>query len=441
MNNNVNGRRARIARAGALATVSALLLAGCSMGAPSSSTTNNAQSGGKLTVWVMQGDQSADTLKAINDRFTKETGAKVDVQTQVWADINTKVTTALSTDTPPDVIDLGNTQVAGFAESGGLLDLTDKADDMRQGHTWLSGLEEPATIDGKLYGIPALGAAGAVIYNKKVWAAAGIENPPSTYEELEADLQKLKDANPSSDFSPFYMPGRDWKSAARWIWDAGGDFAEQQSDGTWKSTLSSDTAVKGIEQWLEFQHKWSSEASRSLDTGNPDFSQLLAEGKTGAILNNSAGIRTIQQYNPDIKADDLGSFPMPGVSGKLQPAMMAGSVWGVAQKSRNQDLALKWIKIAASPEIQKDYVFAKDGWMPNYVEGLDEVMKSADFPSYLTGFFESAKDTKATPASPQWLTIENDSSLNCFGDIATGTSSIKDAVKSFDDHANSLYSK
>ncbi|WP_204314841.1 sugar ABC transporter substrate-binding protein [Bifidobacterium aerophilum] len=434
-------RTKRISAAIALAAASALTLSGCSMGAPSGGSQQDASAGGKLTVWIMQGDQSEDTIKAINERFTKETGVKVDVQTQVWADINTKVTTALSTDTPPDVIDLGNTQVAGFAVSGGLLDLTDKADDMRQGHTWLSGLEEPATIDGRLYGIPALGAAGAVIYNKKMWSAAGIDNPPSTYEELETDLQKLRDANTDKDFSPFYMPGRDWKSAARWIWDAGGDFAEQQSDGTWKSTLSSDKSLKGIDQWLEFQHKWSSEASRSLDTGNPDFSQLLAEGKTGAILNNSAGIRTIQQYNPDLTTDDLGSFPMPGASGKLQPAMMAGSVWGVAQKSKRQELALKWIKIAASPEIQKDYVFAKDGWMPNYVEGLDEVMKSADFPSYLTGFFESAKDTKATPASPQWLTIENDSSLNCFGDIATGATTAKAAAKSFDEHADSLYAK
>ena len=77
----------------------------------------------------------------------------------------------------------------------------------------------------------------------------------------------------------------------------------------------------------------------------------------------------------------------------------------------------------------------------NYVEGLDKAMASSDFPDYLTGFFESAKRTKATPASPQWLTIENDGSLQCFKDIATGSQDAATAAKTFDEHANGLYSK
>ena len=186
---NVRPAIRRVLQATAIVTAAALTLAGCSMGAPSSDT---GSSDGKLTVWVMQGDQSEATIKAINDQFTKETGVEVNIQNQQWKDISTKITTALSTSTPPDVLDLGNTQVAGFAASGGLMDLTDHADELRQGVTWLSGLEEPATVDGKLYGIPALGAARAVVYNKKTWAAAGINEPPTTYAELEADLQILK---------------------------------------------------------------------------------------------------------------------------------------------------------------------------------------------------------------------------------------------------------
>ena len=77
------------------------------MGAPSSDT---GSSDGKLTVWVMQGDQSEATIKAINDQFTKETGVEVNIQNQQWKDISTKITTALSTSTPPDVLDLGNTR-------------------------------------------------------------------------------------------------------------------------------------------------------------------------------------------------------------------------------------------------------------------------------------------------------------------------------------------
>lgn len=128
------------------------------------STVNGA--GKTVTVWVMTDDYTTETLDAINTEFTKQTGAKVDVQVQAWDGITTKITTALATSTPPDVLDLGNTQVASFAATGGLKDLTPYAADLKQGQTWVAGLADPATVDGNLYAVPGFAGARAVIYNK-----------------------------------------------------------------------------------------------------------------------------------------------------------------------------------------------------------------------------------------------------------------------------------
>ena len=159
--------------------------------------------GETLTVWVMTGDYTDETIAAINDEFTAQTGAKVDVQTQQWDGITTKISTALATSTPPDVLDLGNTQVASYAANGALLDLTPYRDDLKQGQTWLTGLEEPATVDDSLYAVPGFAGARAVIYNKTMWAQAGITEAPTTYDELTADLDALKatleDAEASSE--------------------------------------------------------------------------------------------------------------------------------------------------------------------------------------------------------------------------------------------------
>ena len=84
---NVRPAIRRVLQATAIVTAAALTLAGCSMGAPSSDT---GSSDGKLTVWVMQADQSEATIKAINDQFTKETGVEVSIQNQQWKDISTK---------------------------------------------------------------------------------------------------------------------------------------------------------------------------------------------------------------------------------------------------------------------------------------------------------------------------------------------------------------
>ena len=434
-------RKRRFLAAGATSAALALVMAGCSSsggsgeGAASESALATPDGSGKtLTVWAMNGDLTDDTLKAINDEFEKATGAKVDVQLQQWDGITTKITTALATDDPPDVLDLGNTQVAGYAANGGLLDLTSLKGDLSQGRTWLGGLEQPATIDGALYGVPSFAGTRSVIYNKKTWAAAGITEPPTTYEELTADLDKIKAANSANDFSAFYMPGQYWYAGLQWIWDAGGEVATQDGD-TWKGSTSGAESVQALSDWKEFQNTYSSEASRTLDTIEPDQDQLFADGKTATVLGNGWEIGVIQKNNPDIKDEDLGTFPFPGTSGENQPVMLAGSVWGIAAKSQEADLAKVWVKIAASPEIQDTYVYGKEKWIPNSDEGRQQALESSDFPELQKGFFEAAENSRATPASPNWSTIEGDKSINqLFSSIASGTATPEEAAKTFDAH-------
>jgi N,N'-diacetylchitobiose transport system substrate-binding protein len=427
----------------AAAAASILLLTACSSGPDSggdgdsaSGTVPTTRGEGKtLTVWVMDGDYTNDTLNAINTQFTQATGAKVDLQIQQWEGITTKISTALSTSATPDILDLGNTQVPGYAANGGLLDLTKYRDDLKQGRTWLAGLEEPATVDGALYAAAGFAGARAVIYNQKTWAAAGITTAPKTYEELTADLDKLKGANAAADFSPFYLPGQYWYGGMQFIWDAGGDIATDEG-GAWKGGFSSAAAQKGLNDFKTFQNKYSTAASRTLDTIQPDQQQLFADGKTATILATGGAIGLIRKANPKIKTEDLGTFPFPGVSGKAQPVMLGGSDWGIATKSDDTDLALQWVKIAAGPDVQDKWVFGKDGWIPNSTEGIKAAQASLN--EQQQGFFSAALTSKATPAAAQWSTLEGDKSINqVFAAVASGSKTPEAAGKDFDSHLES----
>ena len=44
-----------------------------------------------------------------------------------------------------------------------------------------------------MYGIPSTGNAQGIVYNKKVFEAAGITTLPKTPDEFLDDLQKIKD--------------------------------------------------------------------------------------------------------------------------------------------------------------------------------------------------------------------------------------------------------
>jgi N,N'-diacetylchitobiose transport system substrate-binding protein len=432
--------------AGALGIATAVALTACGSSSNNSSDTAGSSTGpasgaGKtITVWNMQGDLTDDTMKAINDEFTKETGAQVKVETQEWADIATKVTTALATDTPPDVVELGNTDVPLFANSGGLADLTDKKDELQQGGTWLDGLAGPATVDGKLYGVPAFAATRAVIYNKKMWAEAGVTTAPTTYDELTADLDKIKAKfGNQKDFSPFYLPGKYWYDGLQWVWDAGGDVAAKDGDN-WKGTLSDSAAVQGLQDFKTFQNAYSTKASASINTtgtGQPDQDKdIFAAGKTSAVVGNAWEIGVIEQDNPKLKDADLGTFPFPGKSGNSQPVMLAGSDWGIAAKSQNQDLAETWVKIAASQAIQDGPVVGQ-GWIPITTEEINAAKGSAD--ALHQAYFQAATNSKSTPATAGWATIEGDASFEqLFADIASGAKSPADAAKGMDDHLDSV---
>lgn len=409
----------------ALPLAAALALAAC--GGPAD--TNSAQAKA-ITVWLMDGDLSDKAVAAIDGAFEKATGAKVTVQVQEWDNINTKISTALAQDSTPDVLEIGNTDVPLFAANGALADLTDHKADLAAGQSWLPGLAGPATVDGKIYAAPLFAGNRAVIYRKSIWAKAGVTAPPTTYAELTADLDKVKAANPDPAFSAFNFPGQYWYGALQFVWDAGGQLATQ--DGPkWTGALEQPAAQQGLKAWQQFQNTYSGTASRNVDTKAPDQAAMFAQGNTSAILDTS--VNTILKDNPSIK-DDIGTFPFPSATaGRTQPVFLGGSDLGVAAKSHNQDLALKYLKTAADPNVQRSAIAGIDGWTPVSTQIIDQVTPS--LPPLSAAFFAAAKSSGATPATPGWATVESDKSINTFfADIATGRKSPADAAKDFDTH-------
>ncbi|QNS08044.1 extracellular solute-binding protein [Streptomyces xanthii] len=442
----IRGRAGHLPLGGVVAVVVAasLAAAGCSGSAGHAGSGDGKQravpvvkaKGKTLTVWVMDGDYSEATRKAMKDRFTRQTGADVKIEVQNWDGITTKITTALATSTPPDVIDIGNTQVASFAASGGLMDLTPYAKDLRQGQQWLDGLEEPATVDGRLYAAPSFAGARAVIYNKKIWDAAGVKAAPTTYDELKKALRKVRAAHPARDFSPFYLPGKYWHTGVQWVWDAGGDVAARDGEA-WKGTLGSGAAQKGLAEYKAFQNEFSAPSTRTIDTLNPDQTRVFADGKASAISATNVTIDLIKKANPKIEDEDLGTFPLPGASGRSQPVMLGGSDWGVAAKSAHQDLALRWVKIATDPAVQTEWVAGRDGWIPNSEGAVKAAGGKAD--PLLRPFFDAALRSKATPASADWAQLEGNKDIDkVFSSVASGSRSPRQAAGTFDTTAGKV---
>ena len=158
----------------ATALVAMLAAAGCSS-SKSGGGSQTASGGSKtLTVWLMDGSAPDKLVADLDTEFqAAHAGVTVKYAKQQWNGIQEKLTTALASNNPPDVIELGNTQTAKFASSGALADLSGKVSDLG-GQNWLKALTESGAWQGKQFGVPFYAANRVVIYRTDLFKKAGL---------------------------------------------------------------------------------------------------------------------------------------------------------------------------------------------------------------------------------------------------------------------------
>ena len=101
-----------------------------------------------------------------------------------------KVTAGLQADNVPDVAYIYGSDLANLARTDKLLTLDDAAKDGRlEWDAFFPAAQEAATVDGKIRAVPALIDNLAVVYNKKIFKAAGVPEPKAgwSWEDFRED--------------------------------------------------------------------------------------------------------------------------------------------------------------------------------------------------------------------------------------------------------------
>ncbi len=58
---------------------------------------------------------------------------------------------------------------------------------------YVPAFKDFVTVDESMYGLPFDGESTSLFYRKDLFEAAGIDHPPTTWEEMEADAATLTD--------------------------------------------------------------------------------------------------------------------------------------------------------------------------------------------------------------------------------------------------------
>ena len=379
----------------ALLGAAALALSGCA-GSGSGGSTSSGPA--QIRVWLVGTDTPQEARDYLVKTFEAQNpGSTLVIEQQQWTGLVDKLTTSLSSNDTPDIVEMGNTQAAAFTSSGALASLDDIKDQLG-GSDLLPGFVEAGTYDGTLYAAPYYSGARVVFYNTAQYQQAGV-SVPTTLDQYISNAQTLAQKLPG--VSGVYFPGKDWYNALPFIWANGGDIATQDSSGKWTAQFESDASVKGLQQVQELM-------KTSLAPKDGDETDGWVPFRTEKAATYSApswaywSIVADENKAPTALANTTGYFALPGASGGVASVFAGGSNIGIAAKSQHQDLAKKALEIMLGTDYQG--LLAKAGLVPARTSLGGQV--AAATPELAKVIASAAANAKLTPASPKWADVE-----------------------------------
>jgi multiple sugar transport system substrate-binding protein len=326
----------------------AFVLAACGGGGSSSSGPT------KITVWHGYQDTEGTAFKALIDQYNKE---HPDVAVSELYSANDlvlqKVLTAVRGGSAPDVAYMFGSWSPNIAKIPQVVDMS--AEVTKPEWKWddfYPTERDAATVGNKLVGVPALVDNLAIVYNKKLFAEAGVEPPTPnwTWDDFRAAAAKLTDpgkgqygwlipADGSEDTVWHYVP---------MLWEAGGDLLSPDNG---HAVFNSEAGVKAL---TTLQQMAVTDKSLYLDTTNENGPKLMNSGKVAMLVTGPWDLGQLTDI-------DYGVQVMPtfaGSSGAHQ-TISGPDNWVVFDNGdKRKQAAIDFVKWLTAPEQVKTFSLA-----------------------------------------------------------------------------------
>jgi arabinogalactan oligomer/maltooligosaccharide transport system substrate-binding protein len=316
-----------------------------------------AQVSGTVTYWdTSDAKVEAPAYKALIAAFeAKYPKIKVNYQNVDFTTVEQKFKTAAQSGKgAPDVIrtDVGlipeYASLHYIAPLDGTPALTGTSD-------FVAGPLNTTKYDGKSYAVPSVTDTLGLLYNKDLFAKAGITAPPTTWDEMVADAAKVKAKVPG--VAGTYM-NPDAYFLLPFLFGEGADLADPAAK---KVTVNSPAAVKAVTEAKKIYDT----SSLKIDFANA-YDNMQTSFKTGKVAMLIQGPWSVGDdlTGPAFKGkDNLGYAPVPAGSTGKALAPTGGQDLAVYQGSRNLDAAYLFTQFMTSTASQEQ-IALKNGTLP-----------------------------------------------------------------------------
>ncbi|AZS14396.1 ABC transporter substrate-binding protein [Paenibacillus lutimineralis] len=283
------------------------IISGCAGGSsPKNSEGSSADSGssnGKVTIKIMDfKTEITDKIKAMAADYMAE-NPNVTIEAQVTGNYDTLLKTRFAAGDGPDIfMTRAYTDIQDWSER--LVDLSDEP--------WMDKVIPSSapgmTVDGKKYGFPLAVEGYGFIYNKDMFAQAGIDKLPATLTELKEANEKLKAAGISSyseGYNSFWVLGQHlFNLPFAYEPDSEGMIAKMYKGEAKIADLKNlDGFFDVLDMTIDYG-KGTDTIGLNYDNQVSDF----ASGKTAMMQQGVWAIDSITKINPNM---NIGMFAIP----------------------------------------------------------------------------------------------------------------------------------
>jgi multiple sugar transport system substrate-binding protein len=236
----------------------------------------------------------------------------------------------------PDVAYEYGSSAAQLARQPKLVDLTDKVKAANiDWSDFYPSERQAATVNGKVVGFPALVDNLALVYNKKLFAAAGVAPPTAswTWADFRAAAKKLTNASTHTYGWAYVNDGSEdtvWRYLAM-LWQAGGELLTPDNK---KPAFDSPAGLAALQQLHDMAV---TDKSVYLDTGNGDYLNLFNSGKIAMLW---TGPWDLSSINSDVS---YGVTLLPGYNGNHETISGPDIYMLFDHSSGRTDTALKFV--------------------------------------------------------------------------------------------------
>lgn len=352
-----------------------------------------------IQVWN-RNNLMGDIVNAFNAKMEEEQkGIRAEFTLIPYEEQQVKFITAISSQTAPDVYGLDLINFPYFNSIGAFADITEQVNALPFKDQFNPGMAREGVWQGKIYAIPLYNDNSALIYNKKLFEAAGLTEAPKTWAQVKEYAEKLTH---DDQYGITFCGAVNGMTAFTWtphLWMNGGDVGTEENAARTTITLNSKEAEEALQYWADLA-KFAPEGAPTYTY--PDYYNGFTSEKVAMIFGGSWHIAAISNDKPLL---DFGvvMFPTPK-EGQPSSAFMGGDNIGISAQTKHFDAAWEFMKFAVSEEVQAD-IIAKAKTVPGR---LDIAAKNEYFdedPRYYV-FAESGKVGKA-PYTTKWVEETN----------------------------------